>query len=304
MSEDRARELVPRIADILDEPMGDQSVFPTYLLSTVTRCGVKVALGGDGSDELLMGYSAYGAARAAARLDRVPAGARHAAAAVARRLPTRVAGRNVRGVASVRNLGRPTSERVLSYLGTFKGEARSVLSAHARSGVAARDGSRHDVLPAATGDVDREATETFLRGYLPEDILVKTDRASMAASLELRAPFLDPGVMDFLLRLPARHKLDGGTGKVLLKRLMDGRLPHETVHRPKRGFDVPLNRWLRESLAPLVTDTLAPERLRAGGYFDAAAVGRIVDEHLSGRADRGREVWLLLQFELWRSRWL
>jgi asparagine synthase (glutamine-hydrolysing) len=303
MSEERARELVPRIAEIFDEPVGDQSVFPTFLLSTVTRRGVKVALGGDGSDELLMGYSAYGAARAAARFDRLPLPARRGAAMVARRIPTRVGGRALRGVGSLRTLDRPTSARVLSYLGAFKGEARVVLAPEARAAAGVHDGLPA-LLPARKGDVDREATETFLRGYLPEDILTKTDRASMAASLELRAPFLDPHVIDFLLRLPSRHKLDGGTGKVLLKRLMAGRLPNELVHRPKRGFDVPLNRWLRESLAPLVREALAPERLRVSGLLEPGAVGRIVDDHLSGRADRGREVWLLLQFELWRERWL
>ncbi len=288
--------------------MGDQSVFPTYLLSTVTRRGVKVALGGDGSDELLMGYSAFPAVRTAARLDRLPHGARRSAAGLARRLPTRVGSRNVRGVASVRNLDRRASHRVLSYLGAFKGDARSVLAPDAvaalpRSPFEAADALIGAVLPA-DGDVDEEAVATFLRAYLPDDILVKTDRASMAASLELRAPFLDPRLIDFLLRVPAAHKLDGTSGKRLLKRLMAERLPEELVGRPKRGFDVPLNAWLRDSLAELVTDTLSPERLRAGGVFDEAAVGEIVRQHVEGRADRGREVWLLLQFELWRARWL
>jgi asparagine synthase (glutamine-hydrolysing) len=143
-----------------------------------------------------------------------------------------------------------------------------------------------------------------VRGYLADDILVKTDRASMAASLELRAPFLDPRVIDFLLSVPPDMKLRGGTRKYLLRRVMADRIPSEVVDRPKRGFDVPLNAWLRDSLAPLVRDLLSPERVARVGLLRPDAVDRLVREHLEGRVDRGRELWLLVQLELWRERWL
>jgi len=308
-SQDRVRDLVPRIAEILDEPMGDQSIFPTYLLSTFTQQHVKVALGGDGSDELLMGYNAYRPLKVAWTADAaMPRVVRRAAAATARRLPNRLGGVALRGVRFARRLDGKPSHRLLCHLGSFKGEARWVLSDSVR-----------DQLPASIfGETDRvllnglsngfgpadQTVIAYLRGYLQEDILVKVDRASMATSLEVRAPFLDPELIDFLLAVPPGLRLRGMTGKYLLRRLMRGRIPAEIISRPKIGFGVPLNLWLRESLAPLVREYLEPGRIAAAGFFDPLAVTRLVDEHLSCRGDRGHELWLLLQFELWRERWL
>jgi asparagine synthase (glutamine-hydrolysing) len=308
LSQEQARELVPRIAEILDEPMGDQSIFPTYLLSAVTRKGVKVALGGDGSDELLMGYHAYEALRLSGRLTALPRPARRAVAALARRLPLRVGPVALRGVRSARAAELGTADRLLTYLGMFKGDARTLLAPDARAELPQTvfDGVGTELLagvPAGVG-ADNEAIAAFVRGYLADDILVKTDRASMAASLELRAPFLDPRVIDFLLSVPPGLKLRGGTRKYLLRRVMADRIPSEVVDRPKRGFDVPLNAWMRDSLAPLVRDLLSPERVARAGLLRPAAVDRLVREHLEGRVDRGRELWLLVQLELWRERWL
>jgi asparagine synthase (glutamine-hydrolysing) len=144
----------------------------------------------------------------------------------------------------------------------------------------------------------------YVRGYLQEDILVKVDRASMAASLEVRAPFLDPDLVDFVTALPTSMKLRGFTGKYLLRRLMRGRIPSELIDRPKTGFGVPLNSWLRGPLVPAVREHLDPSRIAREGYFDPGAVALLVNEHLSGHRDRGRELWLLLQFQLWKARWL
>jgi len=145
----------------------------------------------------------------------------------------------------------------------------------------------------------------YLRGYLQDDILVKVDRASMAASLEVRAPFLDPHVVDFLLKVPPSLKLRGlGPGKHLLRQLMRGRIPDAIIDRPKIGFGVPLNAWLRDSLAPLVREQLDERRLAEAGLFDPGAVRALVAEHMDGRRDHGHKLWLLLQFELWRSKWI
>ena len=306
-SQDRVRDLIPKIAEILDEPMGDQSILPTFLLSQVTRRDVTVALGGDGSDELFMGYKSYRPLKAAWQLDRLPMALRRATARAARMTPEGLGSRPIRSVRFARSVDERPLHRLLAHLGSFKGDARTVLSPEARGELPASvyDGASQELLRGLNGLSSADETVAgYIRGYLAEDILVKVDRASMATSLEVRAPFLDPAVIDFALRLPTRLKLNGFTGKDVLRRLMRGRIPDDIIDRPKQGFGVPLNDWLRESLAGLVREQLAPDRLAAGGLFDPAAVSALVDDHVSGAFDHGHRVWLLLQFQLWRERWL
>jgi asparagine synthase (glutamine-hydrolysing) len=307
-SQEGVRELIPRIADILDEPMGDQSILPTYLLSTFTRNSVKVAVGGDGSDELLMGYKAYRPLKVAWALDAAPHSVRSGLAGLARHLPTHIGSHALRGVQFARRLDRDPAYRLLSHLGSFNGGARWVLAPQVRAELPSSvfDEPSRVLLDGSNGLGSAERTVlAYLRGYLQEDILVKVDRASMAASLEVRAPFLDPHVVDFLLKVPPELKLRGlGPGKDLLRRLMRGRIPDEIIDRPKLGFGVPLNAWLRDSLAPLVREQLGERRLAESGYFDPNSVRMLVDEHMAGRRDHGHKLWLLLQFELWRSKWL
>jgi len=307
-SPSRVRELIPRVTEILDEPMGDQSIFPTYLLSAYTRNEVKVALGGDGSDELLMGYKAYKALKMAWLLDPVPASLRKSIAHVARRMPARAGRMPLRGVIFARYLDRSPVARLVGHLGSYKGDARWILSGDVRAALSAdasSDVERRllDGLPGTLSPA-QQTVAAYLRGYLQEDILVKVDRASMAASLEVRAPFLDPRVLDFALALPTSLRLRGFTGKYLLRRLMRGRIPDVIIDRPKIGFGVPLNEWFRNGLSPLVRETLSPERVAAAGVFDARHVQRLVDEHLRGARDHGHKIWLLVQFELWRERWV
>ena len=304
-SQKRLQDLIPRIAEVLDEPMGDQSIFPTYLLSTFTQSSVKVALGGDGSDELLMGYMMYVPLKLAWSLDRVP-GLTRVMAEAARRCPSRIAGRRVRGLKLARQLDRAPASRLLSMLGNFAGDARWIMSADARQHLPSSvfEEPAQEMLRSGTQRLGSDETVlAYLRGYLQEDIMVKVDRASMATSLEVRSPFLDPGVVEFALRLPASMRLRGTTGKYVLRELMRGRLPDEILTRRKVGFGVPLNQWLRESQRDLVVDYLSPSRLRAQNLLDADAVAGVVEEHLTGRADRGHQVWLLLLFQLWHERW-
>ena len=306
-SQDRLQDLIPHIADVLDEPMGDQSILPTWLLSTFTEAHVKVALGGDGSDELLMGYKAYLPLKVAWSADRVP-GLSPTIAAVARHSPETIFGRRSRGVRFARQVDRSPWERLLVTLGHFDGDARWTLTGEARRQLPesvfdepadqmplALDGRRHG---------GEETVLGYLRGYLQEDILVKVDRASMATSLEVRSPFLDPALVDFALGLPLGVRLRGTTGKYLLRTLMRGRLPDELIDRHKVGFGVPLNQWLRESQRDLLLDYLSPSRLRAQGIFDPRAVSALVREHLSQGADRGHQLWLILLFQLWHERWM
>jgi asparagine synthase (glutamine-hydrolysing) len=138
--------------------------------------------------------------------------------------------------------------------------------------------------------------------YLVDDLLVKTDRASMAWSLEARVPFMDPVVANFAFSLPARHKVRGWSKKRLLRRAVEPLLPREVVHGRKRGFSIPAAAWLRGDLEPFARETLAPEVLRRQGYFRPEAVARVFDAHVSGRDDLSRQLWGLLAFTLWHER--
>jgi asparagine synthase (glutamine-hydrolysing) len=306
-SQDRLQDLIPRVADVLDEPMGDQSILPTYLLSTFTRGHVKVALGGDGSDEVLMGYNTYFPLKVAWSIDRVPFLAK-TMAGLARSCPETVLGQRAKGLAFARQLDRRPWERLFAVLGAFGGDSRWVFTNEARGALPESVfGEPETQMRFALNGCSSAGEETvlgYLRGYLQEDILVKIDRASMATSLEVRSPFLDPDLVDFGLGLPVNLRLRGRTGKYLLRALMRGRLPDTLIDRPKIGFGVPLNQWLRESQRELLLDHLSPSSLRAQGIFDVEAVGDLVADHLSGRADRGHQLWLLLLYQLWHNRWL
>jgi asparagine synthase (glutamine-hydrolysing) len=138
--------------------------------------------------------------------------------------------------------------------------------------------------------------------YLVDDLLVKTDRASMAHSLEARVPYLDPAVTNLALALPTRHKVRGLAKKVLLRKAAEPLVPHEIAHGKKRGFSIPAAAWLRGDLEPFARETLSVERLRAQGFFQPRAVARIIDAHVSGREDLSRQLWGLLAFTLWHER--
>jgi asparagine synthase (glutamine-hydrolysing) len=308
LSEERVRDLLPRVTDILDEPMSDPSVFPTYLLSTFARRHVTVALGGDGSDELLMGYRTYQALKAASWLDPLPATMRSVYARAARRLPDRTNGIYGKGRRFVAGLDVPPEARLLSRLGAFGLNARSYLA----------DGLR----PALTKAVEREpiaeieasfsgavdwgdrTVGTYIRSYLQEDILAKVDRASMAASLEVRAPFLMPDLIDFLATVPSAVKFPGMTRKNLLRRVMRGRIPDSVIDRPKQGFGAPLDAWFRGGLAQFARESLDPDRVRAAGLLDPESATRLLEDHLSGAADHGRRLWAIVQLQLWHDRWV
>jgi asparagine synthase (glutamine-hydrolysing) len=144
----------------------------------------------------------------------------------------------------------------------------------------------------------------YLKHYLQDDILVKVDRASMATSLEVRAPFLDVNVVEFLCSLPSRYKLRGFTRKYLLRRLMRDRLPPGIADRSKKGFGIPLAKWFRSELRELLLEMLDPQRLEREGIFNPAYVQRLVEDHLAGRRDNRLELWTLTMFQIWKERWM
>jgi asparagine synthase (glutamine-hydrolysing) len=303
-------DIVPRLPDILDEPMADQSILPTYLLSRFARQRVTVALGGDGGDELFMGYNAFQGFRLSALTGRLPWVTPHVAAELARRLPHRIGPLRLRGTRWVAGHADAVFARAVTGhedLSAYR-EPRHLIAPSLRVGLARSvfDEPERRIEHGIPGvaDIDSKAIVAFFRGYLADDVLVKVDRASMAASLEVRAPFLDAHLVDFMLGVAPSLKLRRMRRKHLLRLLMRDRLPAEIVERPKFGFNAPVGAWLRGPLAPLVRDALSPARLHGVGYLDSQAAARVVDDHLSGRCDNGSMVWKLLQLELWRERWL
>ena len=272
--------LVDRLADVYDEPFGDVSAIPTYRLCAATREHVTVALSGDGGDELLAGYRRY---------------LWHTREqAVRARLP-----RALRAKTTFKELSLDEDEAFFNSVSiTPDAMRRRLYSGDFRrrlNGYHAIDVLRRQFDRAGTDDPLLRAQYADIKTYLPGDILTKVDRASMASSLEVRAPMLDHHFAEWTARLRPPLKLHRGVGKRVLKRAFESRLPNHILYRPKQGFTVPLASWfrgpLREEMRALATGPAVDS-----GYFDRAAVTRLVDQHVSGRFDHSAVLWLLVMF--------
>jgi asparagine synthase (glutamine-hydrolysing) len=299
-------DLLPEVVGWLDEPFGDASVLPTHLLSRFAREQVTVVLGGDGADELLAGYPTFRAERAARLFGRLPASARKLAGAAVGRLPVdhRNFSLDFQLKQFLRGAGEPLPLAHQRWLGSFSGpEIASLLIEPPAVDVEAEHLARARRIGTGLDPLTRSLL-LYQDTYLPEDILFKVDRASMACSLEVRAPFLDAGLVDFMESLPASFKYGRGVTKRLLKRAAAGRLPSSILKRPKKGFGIPVARWLRGPLGDLLDDALGPDRLRRQGLFRAEEVARRVAEHRAGVRDHRKPLWTLLVFQLWYDRWL
>jgi asparagine synthase (glutamine-hydrolysing) len=299
--------LADRLARFYDEPFADVSAFPTYLISTQARREVTVALSGDGGDELFAGYDHYRAHRWARRL--AWASGRWGWRAVDRLLewappspskkgPLNKAKRFAEGLRRSADL-----EHARWLVFWDMTERRSLYTPAAWTAICGRDPFLHyrDLLAEATtqgfSGLQRQLYAD-VRGYLADDILTKVDRASMAASLEVRVPFLDHELVEYAMTLPDAWKLRGGRTKWILRRAFEGILPRSTLRRGKEGFSMPMKNWLRGPLQPLLHDLLAPSRLRERGWFDPVEVGRLVDEHVSGGQNHAHRLWCLMALEL------
>ena len=302
-------ELLPEVACWLDEPFGDASILPTHLLSRFARGSVKVVLGGDGADELLAGYPTFQAERAAGIYRCLPRPARALAEAAVRRLP--VDHRNFSFEFKLKQFLRGAAEPLAlahqRWLGSFSGPELSRLLVPRDAGTIVDVEAEHIALAEAISQaalpLDRSLA-LYQETYLPEDILTKVDRASMACGLEVRAPFLDAELVDAVLNLPATFKYDHRVTKRLLKGAVSGRLPTSILKRSKKGFGIPVARWLRGELAPLLSRLLDPARIKRQGLFDPAEVAWRVDEHRCGAFDHRKPLWTLLMFQLWYDAWL
>lgn len=298
-------DLLPDIVSWLDEPFGDASILPTHLLSRFARESVTVVLGGDGADEILAGYPTFAAERAARFFGRLPRSARALAGAAAGRLPVDHGNLSFdfKVKQFLRGAGEPLALAHQRWLGSFSGaEINGLLVQDGCVDVEAEHLARASAL-APEADRLHRSLALYQDTYLPEDILTKVDRASMATGLEVRAPFLDAELVESIQRLPSAFKFGRNRTKRLLKRAASGRLPDMVVNRPKKGFGIPVAKWLRGPLAPLVSELLGRERLERQGIFRPDDVARRVQEHREGVRDHRKPLWTLLMFQLWHDRW-
>ncbi len=305
--------LQPEIADLaerllrhLDEPFGDFSIFPTYLVSQVARQKVKVVLSGDGGDELFGGYDTYVA---------------QAMDSLYRYLPKRLR-QDILPALFARIPPRPEKKGLINKAKRFiEGASLPDSLQHTRWMMFMTQADKADLYTpemraALNGDSSAAIMESYfanragfsplsqqqyvdIKTYLVDDILTKVDRMSMAVSLEARVPLLDYRIVELAVNLPARMKLYRGQTKRILKKAMADRLPEAVLTKPKQGFSIPLKNWLRAELKPMMLDLLSSESIFRRGLFSAETIAAWIDEHLNGEANHSHRLWALMVFELW-----
>lgn len=307
---DETLRVIPQLPTLYCEPLADPSQVPTFLVSQLARTKVTVALSGDAGDELFGGYDRY---RWARKIADVPPALRQAGGAALRALPAQAWSALLAPVSPLLPRELRTgdrADRVRKLAGVFGAATddevyRQIVSFWPAGAVPAIDAREHatafDDLPLAGCDFDTRMMILDMRTYLTDDILVKVDRAAMAASLETRVPLLDHRIVEFALRLPLRQKVRDGHGKWLLRRLLDRYVPREMMERPKKGFGIPIHEWLRGPLRGWAEELLSESRLRQGGYVDPKPVRALWEQHLQGRGDWGYRLWPVLMFEAWRD---
>lgn len=303
--------LFDRLVVHVDEPFGDVSLFPTFMVSQLARQHVTVALAGDGGDELFGGYDAYEAQALAARLERfVPGGAFRVVDAVASMLPPSEQKKGLVNKVKRFAAGMARAPRDIAqyrWMTFADPEEKARLYAPAlRDALRGTDVHRPvrevfahaDRSPQGRDWLNRQLYAD-LQVYLADDILVKVDRMSMATSLETRAPFLDVGVMELAFSMPGRFKIRNGERKWVLKRVLEGRVPPSILTRRKEGFSIPMKQWLRRELAPIMERLLSPERIARRGLFSPARVAALMREHREGRENHAHLLFCLMVFERW-----
>jgi len=296
-----AVELLPRLVEAFDEPFGDSSALPTYLVSQLASEHVKTAMSGEGGDELFGGYYTYVADLLARRVGRLAALARPLAEA----LPSRTdrVGFDYKAKRFARAAALPPLERHHGWKEIFSPGVRADLAGEHATNWDPLDLYRERYAETEGAEPLARMQDLDLGIYLVDDLLVKTDRLSMAHSLELRVPFLDPKVAEFAFSLPTKLKVRGSAKKRLLRQALAPLLPREIVHGRKQGFSIPIAAWLRGPLEPFAREVLAPSAVARQGLLDPAAVTPLLDRHCAGREDLSRQIWGLMALTLWFDRY-
>ena len=307
LSANLAANLVGEIGSWMDEPFSDPSLVPTYLLSRFTRKHVTVALGGDGGDELFAGYEMYWGHKLAQIYARVPRALKAMVIEPSVRLlpvKTKNLSFDYKALRFITGAKYEPVARHHVWFGSFTPEEQRELLTN--EVLQSSDGdiyaAAHNMMDECDADDIVERMQNLdTRLYLAEDILTKVDRASMAVSLEVRAPFLDHRLAEYAASLPADYKLRGRRTKYILKRAVSDLVPRFVPRRGKKGFGVPVAEWLKVKLRPLARDLLSPARVKRAGFFNPDYITRLQDEHERGVANHRKTLWTLLMFELWHE---
>jgi len=314
----QAIDVIPKLPHLYDEPFSDPSQIPTFLVSEMTRQNVTVALSGDGGDEQFGGYNRYFWGQSIwNRIRRVPLVLRHVAAGGMRALSERqwdklfavlnpilpgslrqrLPGDKMHKLASTLTARSP-EEMYRNLVSSWHNPNAVVLGGREPLTVVTHPGCRPDL-----EDFVQRMQYLDSTAYLPDDILVKVDRAAMGVSLETRVPFLDHRIVEFAWRLPLSMKIRNGQGKWLLRQVLYRYVPSSLVDRPKMGFAVPIGHWLRHELRDWAENLLATHRLQTEGFFDAGQVRQKWKEHLSGKRNWQYQLWDVLMFQAWLEYW-
>ncbi len=309
--EPKALELTEKLLYHLDEPLADFSIFPTYLVSQMARSRVTVALSGDGGDELFGGYEAYQAQQLGRR--RLISWPGKIGAPLLNLFPPSEKKKGLWNKLQRFTLGLtyPPELRHWRWMVFLRDEDKQALYAAKMKEAGQVFVPLWEREPLASlfrtmNEFDPITAELYLdlKTYLPDDIMVKVDRMSMAVSLEAREPLLDHRLVEFVFSLPGEWKLHGLRSKWVFKKTMERILPRENIYRPKEGFSIPIKLWLRQELRPLLTDMLSESRLKKDGLFSPRVVGRWVEDHLAGKKNYSHQLWALLVFSMWQEKYL
>jgi asparagine synthase (glutamine-hydrolysing) len=296
-----ALEELERLAWHLDEPFGDSSAIPTYMVSKLASEQVKVVLSGDGGDELFAGYDKYVVEQRERGNWSLPAPARSVMGAIGRTMPNGMRGRNF-----LRHWSLTGAERYLDAVTLFRrDDMKALFRPEVFELLAPYEPWRAKASYLESGDRNWLSNLQGLdvKNYLPLDILTKVDRMSMAHSIETRVPLLDHKLVEFSATIPAEMNLRGGTTKNILKKAMKGILPEQIIHRRKQGFAIPLGYWFRGKLGPCVRDLLLGESARRRGFFNGSYIESLIAQHERGR-NLDLQLWTLMSFELWARNFL
>jgi asparagine synthase (glutamine-hydrolysing) len=311
------RVLEPHVADLfetlmyhMDDPIGDFSIFPTFLVSRLARESVTVCLSGDGGDELFGGYETYVAQQMAQRYEFVPSAGRKLISSLAEGLRPSAKKKGlinkikrfVEGTGYPETLGHARWRIFLS-----DALRNSLFTEEFSSQLEGFEPGQHILdLSARAGACSSMTRALYVdaKSYLPDNCLVKVDRMSMAESLEVRVPFLDIDLVNLAFSIPDNLKVKGRETKYLLKKLAAKRIPNECVYRPKEGFSIPIKNWLGEQFEPILEKYTEPSLIKMGGIFDPSVISQLKKEHLTGAANHSHILWSLIVFQAWQEQWL
>jgi len=310
LSPSKALDLIPKVIGNLDEPMADASIIPTYFLSELTRKQVTVTLSGDGGDELFSGYQTFQAHKVANLYEKLPSNLRKKLENIIAKLPTSLNNISLDYKAKrlIYGLHDNRYYRDILWIGTFHKEIKDLLSD--KTYRKTEDLNAFEDIDGLVNEFKGESKENilhylYLRLYLMDFTYVKVDRASMLTSLEARSPFMNYQLVDFVNSMPENLKLKGFTQpKYILKELMKDKLPTEIVYRAKKGFGMPIAKWLmRDDYQKYLKKYLNKKRIEKEGFFNWSFVKSLVDDHMSGHKDNRKPLWNLLVFQIWQENW-